>query len=253
MKPNFLQKHSSSILAIVGAGGVIFTAVSAVKATPKALTLIDEAKKKKGEELTTVEVVQETWKCYIPTAVSGVLTIACIVGANILNKKHQASLTAAYALVNNRYHEYRDKVKDIYGEEADERIEREIMQAKETDLYAPACIGPATSLNAGEYGDKVMFYDSFAERYFESTLVQVIEAEYHLNRNFILGGVVSLNDFYELLGLEPVEYGNDIGWSSFDEIYWIDFDNRKVQLEDGLECIIVSSLFDPTPEAMNDL
>ena len=50
------------------------------------------------------------------------------------------------------------------------------------------------------------------------------------------------------LGLEPVENGDILGWgSTFFEtgFAWLDFENRLSRLEDGLECIIVSTLYLP--------
>ena len=44
----FLKRNSSTILTVVGATGVIATSVMAVKATPKALTMIEKAKEEKG-------------------------------------------------------------------------------------------------------------------------------------------------------------------------------------------------------------
>lgn len=53
MRPNaFVKKYGSTILTTLGVVGVIGTTVAAVKETPKALMLLNEAKKEKGEELT---------------------------------------------------------------------------------------------------------------------------------------------------------------------------------------------------------
>ena len=67
-KPNFskiakdakrvLSKHSPEILTGIGLAGMITSTVLAVKATPKALKRIEEAKEEKGEELTKVETVK---------------------------------------------------------------------------------------------------------------------------------------------------------------------------------------------------
>ena len=45
----YLKNNASTILTCVGAVGVVATTVSAVKATPKAMRLLDNAKKEKGE------------------------------------------------------------------------------------------------------------------------------------------------------------------------------------------------------------
>lgn len=127
MRPNaFIKKHGSTILTTLGAVGVIGTAVSAVKETPKALYLLNEAKKEKGEDLTVIEKVKVAGPVYIPSVIIGTSTIACIIGSNILNKRHQAALLSAYTMLDQSYKEYKDKVIDLYGEEADEKIEEEI-------------------------------------------------------------------------------------------------------------------------------
>ena len=105
----FLRRNSSTILTCIGAVGVVATAVMAVKATPKALELIENAKEEKGEELTKIEVVKVAGPTYIPAIVTGVATVACIFGSNVLNKRSQASLMSAYALLDNSYKEYKKK------------------------------------------------------------------------------------------------------------------------------------------------
>ena len=70
------------------------------------------------------------WKCYIPTAAFGLSTIACIMGANALNSRKQAALTSAYALINQSYKEYKDKLKELYGEEAHNAIVDSIVSEK---------------------------------------------------------------------------------------------------------------------------
>ena len=89
---------------------------------------------------------------------------------------------------------------------------------------------------------------------FESTIEKVIQAEYHLNRNFMFAGVIPLNDFYEFLGLEKTELGDAVGWSSCNgDIYWIDFNHHRLTLDDGMEIYVIDMVFEPTAEWMEDL
>ena len=103
----YLQRSSPTILTCLAAIGVVATTVMAVRATPKAVLLKrkDSRIKHDGdpEAYTKLEAVKSSWKCYIPAAIIGVSTITCIFGANILNKRQQASIASAYALVNNAY------------------------------------------------------------------------------------------------------------------------------------------------------
>lgn len=102
-----LRRSSPTILTALGIVGVVGTAVMAVRATPKALKLI-KAKKDELEtdKLTPMELVQTTWRCYIPSALIGVGTITCIVGIGVMDKRNQAALTSAYTMLNESYKQY---------------------------------------------------------------------------------------------------------------------------------------------------
>ena len=129
-----LKKASPTILTCIGAAGVVATAVLAVKATPKADSLIkaDSRRNHDGDPYaaTKLEAVKSCWKCYIPATATGVATIICIFGANTLNKKQQASLASAYALVNRSYSDYKHKLKELYGEDAHKKIMESIAAEK---------------------------------------------------------------------------------------------------------------------------
>lgn len=116
----YLRKASPTILSGLSAAGVIVTSVLAVRATPKALRKIraDSKTNHDGdpEAYSKLEAVKSAWVCYIPAAISGTATIFCIFGANVLNKRQQAALTSAYALLNDSYNNYKDKLKELYGE-----------------------------------------------------------------------------------------------------------------------------------------
>lgn len=105
----------------------------------------------------------------------------------------------------------------------------------------------ATTLDFGDINEEVRtFYDCFSGRYFESTLSKVLQAEYHLNRNFALGGLyVEVNNFYELLGIAPIDRGKVLGWDCAEDIVWIDFNHYKATLDDGMEVYYIEMMIDP--------
>lgn len=244
------KRHGSTVLSVAGGIGVVLTVVTAVKATPKALESLEGAKEEKGEELTTVEKIKIAGPKYVPTILIGTGTIACIFGANIMNTRHQAALVSAYTLVDSSFKEYKQKLKEIYGEETHNNIIDAIAVEKAIDVGISAeCMCSNSSLTDDEAcGEPVLFYDEYSNRYFESTIEQVITAEYHFNRNFVLRGFAVLNELYEFLGLETTEYGSEIGWAVEDELYWVDFNHRKVVLDDGLECYILETPWGPSAD-----
>lgn len=235
---SFINRNASTILTCAGGAGVIATAVMAVKATPKALILLEEAKQEKGEDLSNLEKVQVAGLAYIPATLVGLSTIACIFGANVLNKRQQAALMSAYALLDNSYKDYKKKVEDLYGEEANGRIREELAKDKYDD--EPISVED----------NKQLFYDDFSGRYFESTMEEVLSAETKINKLLATFGGAYLNEFYEALNIPTVDYGDHLGWSAFMMIEtcwyaWLDFEHTKVTMDDGLECYIITMGYEP--------
>ena len=242
---HFGKKHSSDILSGLAILGLGVTTVLAVKETPKALDAIKLSEDEKGVELTKMEKVKVAYKYYIPATVSGISTATCILAANVLNKKKQASLMSAYTLLNSTYKEYRNKTNEIYGPDADEKIMSSIIADKLETVSVPSF--------KESFDDEVLFYDQYGDRFFYSTFKDVRDSEYKLNRNFSLGYYATLNDFYDFLGLKRTQKGDVLGWSLFigETIYgyqWIDFNHRKVVEEDGTEYYVIEMPFEPTAD-----
>ena len=240
----FLRRNSSTILTCVGAVGVVATSVMAVKATPKVLTLIENAEKEKGEKLTKIETVKIAGPSYIPAVITGAATIACIFGSNVISKRQQATLMSAYALLDNSYKEYKQKVDELYGEEAGKHVRSEIAKDKYT--------GDGTLLD----DETELFYDFYSGRHFNATKEKVLQAEYMLNRALYVNYSVSLNEFYTFLGLEPKPEYDGLGWScgQIEEMYWhnwIEFDHEETILDEdseeheGLVCTIIHMPYPP--------
>ena len=235
----YLKRNSSIILSFIGAVGVIGTGVLSVQATPKAMRLLEKAKAEKGEDLTKFEVINTAGPVYIPSIAVGLTTIGCIFGANALNKKQQAALISAYGLLDRSYKEYQNKVKDMLGEDTDQAIQESIAEDKYDDVHVYS-----------NEDNMRLFYEEHYGKYFERTMEEVLSAEMQVNQSFVENGVVTLNEFYEFLDLDPIPGGDLIGWEpdSMIEFYghsWINFEHQLVKMDDGLECYIVNTQVKP--------
>lgn len=231
---NFIRKYSSTILTIIGAAGVISTAVLAVRSTPKAVKIIE-----KMENPTKEEIVKSTWKCYVPAAVSGGLTIACLASANILSVRQQAAMAGTYVMLSKSFAKYKDKVEDIFGKGANASI---------TESLAA---DDAKEKLASEGSSVKLFYDMHSNQYFEREMVEVVDAEYQINKLFAINGYATMNEFYDLLNLDVTDEGAQIGWCADDDMYdfcgyyWLDFEHELVTTDDGLECYVIHYPFEP--------
>lgn len=236
MKKKQLLKILPAVLTCMSAVGVIATAVLSSMATVKATELLKSAEDEKGEKLDKTEAVKAVAPAYIPTVLLGMSTIVCMFGTNVINKRHQASIASAYALLNQYHKEYRSNVKAICGEDAERQVRTEMLRQHYnyhiSDLNVP--------------DQKVIFYDDISGNSVIGYERDIIDAEYHLNRNFSLRGYVSLNELYEMLGMPKTEEGDKLGWSVSDGYSWIDFEHTPVSTdESGLDVYSIDMLFYP--------
>lgn len=260
----WIKKNASTILTCLGAGGVVATVVLAVKGTSKAVEKIQIAQFDKGEEilhgvregelaknsydggyeipkLTVIETVQTCWKDYIPTIAVGTASLVCILGANILSRKQQASMAAAYTALAGAFEGYRDKVRTICGPGTDEMIEKTIVQ-EQRDIED----------DRPPWDEMQTFYIEGQPQFFERTMEQVMRAEYHFNRNFILKGEMKLNELFDFLDLPHTEEGDRIGWNLYDgEAFygyqWVDFNHRYYLTDDSMHVCAIDMPFPPHP------
>ncbi len=242
-----IRKNSPTILSILACAGVVSTTVLAIKAVPKAQDrqLIALSKKEQKydtcyydnkpvtfnmtEPLTKKEAIIASIPAYIPTAISAAATMACILGANVLNKKAQASLMSAYMLTNQHFNEYRKAAKEVYGEDADRKIKEQVAIRNYNEDFM---VYPSLTYDTDDdEANKVLFYEPYTETYFWSTIERVQQAEYHANRTLQLEGGLSLGRFFEFLGVtveDDVLYST--GWSMDNLLcdvgcLWLDFYN----------------------------
>ena len=220
MKNSMLKRASPTLLACVGAVGVVVTAVEAVRATPKAMHICSELQVKKFEndedEPTKIDCIKAAWKCYIPTALLGAATIVTIFASNGLNKKQQASLASAYALLDQAFKDYRKKT---------------YLNEKPSEDLAEIVVGK---------DENIIFYEEYYGQFFERSLTQVKDAEYELNKILATTGEATMNDFFRLLDLDIFEPYDTLGWSRKNTCdNWINFYHNLVELDDGMECCVI--------------
>lgn len=202
------QKYSPEILTGIGIAGMIVTTVMAVRATPKALILIEDKKEElKENRLTPIETVKTVGVCYIPTAVIGTVSIACLIGASSVNLRRRAALVTAYTLSESALKEYQEKVVETIGEKKEQAIRDEI--AKDKVTKNPPVATEVLVTNAG----KTLFYDPMNDRYFQCNIEKLRRVENTLNYRMRQEMFISLNEFYYEIGLKGVRNGDEMGWN----------------------------------------
>ena len=140
------------------------------------------------------------------------------------------------------------KLKELYGDEADKKVIEALAVEKSQTVYINASYldGPCDLALEENSSKPVLWYDEYSKRFFTASLEQVLMAEYHLNRNYILRGEAVINELYEFLGLEPTDWGAEAGWAPMDEgMFWIEFNHIPAKLDDGSVFYIIEMPFEP--------
>lgn len=233
-----LERESPTILTGLGLGGIAATAILAVRATPKALYLLE----KEGEEryrdeskrtpITKLDTIKIVWKCYVPAVLVGMATGACFIGAHSINLRRNAALASLYTITEASLKTYQEKVIEVIGKNKEEKIHDAIVQDKIDQN--PLSKTQVIVTGKGE----TLFYDSWSGRYFKSDLEKVRKIQNDLNHDLLGGDMyLSLNSFYTDLGLENIKGGEEIGWSFDYGMLDIKFTSKIT--DDGNPCIVL--------------
>lgn len=238
------KKHSPEILTGLGIAGMVSTTIMAVGATPKALMLIEEEKRRQNslnreegdvyEPITKLhpkDVVKVTWKCYIPAAATCAASIFCLVGASSVNARRNAALATAYSLSESAIKEYREKVIETVGEKKEKAVRDAV--AKETVEKNPVSKSEVIVTGKGN----TLCYDALSGRYFESDIDKIKQALNEANKDLLNQSYLSLNDFYYLLGLSSAEIGYVIGWNIGEGLIELEFSSQIA--ENGNPCLVI--------------
>ena len=202
-----LKKYSPEILTGIGVGGFVGAIILGIKATPRACELIEERKlDERKDKLTKREIIQTTWKCYVPTAVTAVTATACVVGAAAENNKRNAALMAAYSLSQETMQIYKSKVIEALGErkesEIREKADREYVERHPPRGFEVNPIPPDTLC-------------CYKGTYFYSNWDKIRSAVNQLGEDMLdnpFYPTVTENDFREMFGLPYTKEGNSLGW-----------------------------------------
>ena len=233
----FLGKHSPEILTGIGVTGMITTTVLAVKATPKALELIEERNQlelRKNEDFLRLgvwETVKTAWKPYVPAAALCLASVTCIIGASAVNYKRNAALATAYAISERTLVRYRDKVIETLGEKKEKEVREKVAQDEINNN--PVSNSQVIITAKGD----TLCRDAISGRYFKSDIDKIKKVVNELNRQLTYQHYVSLNDLYYELGLDGVKNGSMLGWNLDDGL--IDIEFNACLAEDDKPCLVV--------------
>lgn len=230
-----IAKYSPEILTGIGITGMLTSTILAVKATPKAIRIIQNAEKEK--ELDTKEKIKLCWKLYIPAAITGLSGAGCVIGASSVNFKRNAALATAYSISEAAVKEYKEKVVETLGEKKEQVIHDKIAKDKVNEM--PASQNEVIVTGSGT----TLCLDAVSGRYFMSDMQTIKKTINELNREMMLDDFVSLNEFYDGIGLSHTELGSDLGWNVDGGLIDVRFSSQIT--DDDRPCLVLNFSVQP--------
>jgi hypothetical protein len=205
------KTHFPVILSVAAGVGTIATAYLTGKASIKAAEIVKAEEAIKGTADNRTQRLKErtklVWKLYIPAGLSATSTIICIVGANRVETKKTIAAQTAFAVSQQVYSDYRDKVIEQVGENKEQSI-RDSIADDRVKKTAPS--SEVLVLGSGS----VLCYEMFTGRYFNSDMETLKQARNDLNAKLLAHDYATFDDFYYMIGLERTSTSGQIGWES---------------------------------------
>ena len=243
----FLGKHSPEILTGIGIAGLLSSTVLAVKATPKALQLIEDEKFRQNEELTKqsngqncnyiyklkpLDLIRTCWKPYVPAVIMSVAGTSCIIGASAIHYKRNAALATVYAISERTLATYRDKVVETLGEKKEKEIRQKIAQ---DGINKDKPLGENSIIVTSK--GQTLCKDSFSGRYFRSDLDTIRKAMNIINRRLTYDHYISLNEWYGEIGLDDIKNGSLLGWNLDNGLLEVSFETCLAENDEP--CVVL--------------
>lgn len=248
-----INKNSPQILLGTGIAGFIGSIILTAKAAPEAkrrVEVLHDELGKSDKELSKHEIIFEEFKvaapCYIPTIVTAAASTGCILGSYKISSTRTAALAAAYELAQTGIKEYKEKVKEVVGEQKEAKIRHEIAQDK---VNKSENVPPMQQNRGNEVmmtDGMTLFYDCYGGRYFRSSVNEVRKAEKYIADRLISEMYVEMNEFYYQLGLPNTKFGDMMGFNVDDGI---EINLNSCVAPNDEPCMVLDFCAGPRPDA----
>lgn len=237
-----LQKNSPAILLGVGLVGATVSTVLACKATLKLDQVIDNAQEKIGTVKSVAATADEKVyskqdyqkdlakvylqsgvefaKLYGPSVSLGLISYGCIIGGHTILNKRNVALLGAYKVVERAFSEYRARVREEHGDDADYlyyhglRAEQ-VSVTEEVDGKKKKVKQTINVADPNSHSQYAKFFDESNPNWTktpEYNLLFLKGVQNYMNDRLKSRGHLFLNEVYDAIGIERTQVGQFVGW-----------------------------------------
>jgi hypothetical protein len=237
-----LQKSSPQVMFVGGVAAGLGATVLACRSTLKLSDVLSEAEdlkfkaqelheasektdsveytdKQYAKDLTVIKVktILNVTKLYAPAAGLAMISVALLTGSHVTLNRRNASLTAAYAATDQAFNQYRERVREQLGEDADRDLRYGTREDKETveGEDGKKKVVKLTRVGEGQPSQYSRFFDEYCGNWVknpEYNRIFLQAQQNYMNDLLQARGHVFLNEVYDALGMERSGAGAIVGW-----------------------------------------
>lgn len=232
------QKHSPTILFAAGITGFVATTVLASRATLKLHDVLDQFENDKAmaeraldnddvdydefdykSDVATLygTAAVDIFKLYGPAILVGGLSVAALTSSHHILNKRNAGLTAAYAALDRAFTQYRNRVRDEYGDEKERELRHGVIKHEYTITDENGKTVKQQTKKIGPDGPSMYacFFDELNKNWSPVPAynkIFLLAQQRYANDLLKARGHVFLNDVYDGLGIDRTPAGAVVGW-----------------------------------------
>lgn len=251
---NFTDNHSREIKLGLTIAGVILTAAASANAGIKANQIMKEQKQKiddlnnyeidmpddqyeKEKRDITIETIKRMAPVVLPPVIIGGATICSAISGYNSATKQLAAISAAYSISEAKLSDYTDKAKELLGDKKVQEVKDAVGQDKV--INNPPKQNTIISTGKGN----VLCLDDYSGRYFYSDAESIRKATNNINKRLMDEYFISLNDYYDELGLPDIGMGHDLGFAIDDGMIEPTFSTSITA--DDRPCLVLNYVVSP--------
>lgn len=232
-----LKKNSPTFFFAAGLVGVVSSTVLACRATLKLSETLDEIEKevevvkhmvvdeeyseqqhKRDKIFVYVRASVKVVHLYAPAVVVGGVSVAALTGSHVQLTRRNAALTAAYAVVEQAFREYRERVRSVVGEDR----ELDLYRNTQTEMVKNE-LGAKEEQRSFDPNERSMYsriFDEYSDSWQKDPEFNRIflQCQQNYANNLLQSrGHVFLNEVHDMLGLDRTRAGAIVGWVISDD------------------------------------
>lgn len=218
--------HSAALYTAVGVSSGLGAVISGIAVTPENTRRLDNEREERARlnmpEMTFWEKTRMIGPSYIPCVLLFGMSATCFILNTLKEERKIATLAGLYSMSEKSFEEYRNKVKDMFGERKEAKVRDEVAADK-----AKLCGTQTVYISTGDGNYPCL--DAWSNTKFRSSQIAIETARIAVLDRLRSEMYISLEEVYNEMHL-PVRHGpdglplisrSDIGWTQDDNLQFI--------------------------------